>query len=70
MMSLTPSEQADRHLDCPENVEMIIVPRTAGISNFEVHRALPFRKRRMVGPFIFWDQMGPGDEKEFIPLPG
>lgn len=40
---------------------MMIVPRTGDIGNFEVHRALPFRDKRMVGPFIFWDQMGPGE---------
>lgn len=44
-----------------EAVEMVIVPRTNDIGNFEVHRALPFRNKRMVGPFIFWDQMGPGE---------
>lgn len=42
-------------------VEMIIIPRTSDIGGFEVKRALPFRDRRMVGPFIFWDQMGPGE---------
>ncbi len=42
-------------------MEMIIIPRTVDIGGFEVHRALPFSKRRMVGPFIFWDQMGPGE---------
>ena len=42
-------------------VETIIIPRTADIGNFEVHRALPSRHRQMVGPFIFWDQMGPGE---------
>jgi redox-sensitive bicupin YhaK (pirin superfamily) len=42
-------------------VETIVIPRTADIGNFEVHRALPSRERRMVGPFVFWDQMGPGE---------
>lgn len=42
-------------------IETIIIPRTGDIGNFEVHRALPARERRMVGPFIFWDQMGPGE---------
>ena len=45
----------------PNPVETVIIPRTADIGNFEVHRALPARERRMVGPFIFWDQMGPGE---------
>jgi hypothetical protein len=48
-------------IDPHEKVEMVIVPRTNDIGNFEVRRALPFRKKRMVGPFIFWDQMGPGE---------
>ncbi len=42
-------------------IENIIIPRTADIGNFEVHRALPSRDKQMVGPFIFWDQMGPGE---------
>jgi len=47
--------------DCPAEMELIIVPRTVDIGGFEVHRALPFHEKRMVGPFIFWDQMGPGE---------
>jgi redox-sensitive bicupin YhaK (pirin superfamily) len=41
-------------------IEMIIVPRTRDLGGgFEVRRVLPFAKRRMVGPFIFFDAMGP-----------
>ena len=41
-------------------VEMAIVPRTRDLGGgFEVRRVLPFAKRRMVGPFIFFDAMGP-----------
>jgi redox-sensitive bicupin YhaK (pirin superfamily) len=47
--------------ECQTRVEMVIVPRTVDIGGFEVHRALPFKKKQMVGPFIFWDQMGPGE---------
>lgn len=46
--------------DCPAQMELIIVPRTVDIGGFEVHRALPSPEKQMVGPFIFWDQMGPG----------
>jgi redox-sensitive bicupin YhaK (pirin superfamily) len=42
-------------------MELIIVPRTVDIGGFKVHRALPSNEKRMVGPFIFWDQMGPGE---------
>jgi hypothetical protein len=41
-------------------MEVIITPRTVDIGGFEVHRALPSQEKQMVGPFIFWDQMGPG----------
>lgn len=40
--------------------EIIIDARTAAISdNLEVRRILPYRRRRMVGPFIFLDHAGP-----------
>lgn len=51
--------------DCPATpdgaVETVIVPRAHDIGGFEVRRALPSVGRKMVGPFIFWDQMGPGE---------
>ncbi len=41
-------------------LETVIVPRTSDLGDrFEVRRALPSRQRRMVGPFVFLDQMGP-----------
>jgi redox-sensitive bicupin YhaK (pirin superfamily) len=40
-------------------IETVIVPRTRDLGGFEVRRALPSRQRRMVGPFVFLDQMGP-----------
>lgn len=41
-------------------LDLIVVPRTHElVENFEIRRALPTRRRRMVGPFIFFDQMGP-----------
>ncbi len=40
--------------------ELIIQAREAAISNYlSVKRILPFRSRRMVGPFIFMDHAGP-----------
>ncbi|MES2764069.1 MAG: pirin family protein [Bacteroidota bacterium] len=40
--------------------EIIIDARTAAIGpNMSVNRILPFRSRRMVGPFIFMDHAGP-----------
>ncbi|MES2356467.1 MAG: pirin family protein [Pseudomonadota bacterium] len=41
-------------------LEVVVVPRTRDLGdNFEVRRALPSAERRMVGPFVFFDQMGP-----------
>ena len=41
-------------------LEVVVVPRTADLGDhFEVRRALPSRQKRMVGPFVFLDQMGP-----------
>jgi redox-sensitive bicupin YhaK (pirin superfamily) len=42
-------------------IETLIVPRARDIGGFEVRRALPSSKRQMVGPFIFFDQMGPAE---------
>lgn len=47
--------------ECPDDIEMVILPRSGDLGGFGVLRALPFSKRRLVGPFILWDQMGPGE---------
>ena len=39
-------------------IETIIIPRARDIGDFEVRRALPSTERKMVGPFVFFDQMG------------
>ena len=44
-----------------DSIETLIVPRARDIGGFEVRRALPAPKRQMVGPFIFFDQMGPAE---------
>lgn len=42
------------------NLENVIITRERGlVDGFKVRRALPSARRRMVGPFIFLDQMGP-----------
>ncbi len=40
-------------------IEQIIVPRSVDLGEFQVHRALPSARSRMVGPFIFFDHFGP-----------
>ncbi|HUH52147.1 MAG TPA: pirin family protein [Flavobacterium sp.] len=41
------------------NIQLIIEERAANIGKFMVGRLLPFRQKRMVGPFIYIDHMGP-----------
>src|ERR1700754_651217 len=41
------------------NIGIIIEERPADVGSFLVGRLLPFRGKRMVGPFIFIDHMGP-----------
>lgn len=52
--------------DCPtgdavDAIDTVIIPRARDLGGFEVRRALPAPKRQMVGPFIFFDQMGPAE---------
>ncbi|SFS13261.1 pirin family protein [Yoonia litorea] len=52
--------------DCPtgddiDAIDTVIVPRARDLGGFEVRRALPAPRRQMVGPFIFFDQMGPAE---------
>ena len=45
------------------NTDLIIEERSRDIGDFLVGRLIPFRKKRMVGPFIFIDHMGPSTIK-------
>ena len=40
-------------------IEMVIESQRRDLGGFEVGRVLPFAKKRMVGPFVFLDHMGP-----------
>lgn len=53
------------------NIQLIIEERAANIGNFMVGRLLPFREKRMVGPFAFIDHMGPAHltENENLDIP-
>ncbi len=45
----------------PPPVAAVLLPRTHDVGGFEVRRALPAQEHQMIGPFIFFDQMGPGE---------
>jgi hypothetical protein len=40
-------------------LELVIDQRRRDLGGFEVGRVLPYQRRRMVGPFIFFDHLGP-----------
>lgn len=48
-------------------IELVIEQRRRDLGSFEVGRVLPFARRRMVGPYIFFDRMGPKDMEPGLP---
>ena len=42
-------------------IDLVIEPRARDLGGFEVRRVLPSARRRLVGPFVFFDEMGPAD---------
>ncbi|HJY36032.1 MAG TPA: pirin family protein [Steroidobacteraceae bacterium] len=46
-------------MSAENSVELVIEGRRRDLGGFEVGRVLPWTKRRMVGPFVFFDHMGP-----------
>ena len=49
------------------SIELLIDSRRRDLGGFEVGRVLPWTKRRMVGPFIFFDHIGPAVFPPAIP---
>jgi hypothetical protein len=45
-------------------VDLVLHPDSRDIGGFSVRRALPAQARRMIGPFVFFDHLGPA---EFAP---
>ena len=51
----------------PENfindgaIELVVEPKERDLGEFSVRRVLPAPRRRSVGPFVFFDHMGPAD---------
>jgi redox-sensitive bicupin YhaK (pirin superfamily) len=48
-------------------IELVIETRRRDLGGFEVGRVLPYAKRKMVGPFIFFDRLGPATFAPHIP---
>ncbi len=51
-------------------IDLVISQRRRDLGGFEVGRVLPFARRRMVGPFIFFDHMGPASCTAGFPRTG
>jgi len=48
-------------------IELVIDRRTRDLGGFVVGRVLPYAKHRTVGPFVFFDHMGPIDMPAGVP---
>jgi redox-sensitive bicupin YhaK (pirin superfamily) len=42
-------------------IELMILPHEKDLGEFTVRRSLPSAQRKMVGPWIFFDHMGPAN---------
>jgi redox-sensitive bicupin YhaK (pirin superfamily) len=61
-MSWLPAEEPEgRSAPACRALESIVVPRPRDLGGFEVRRVLPSPELRNVGPFVFFDQMGPAE---------
>jgi redox-sensitive bicupin YhaK (pirin superfamily) len=59
-MSFSPDpDPAPGDAAAADGIDLVIVPRSVDLGGFSVRRALPHVRRRMVGPFIFFDHFGP-----------
>ena len=57
-MSIQPVHQPECH-SSGGSIELTIAARVRSLGEFDVRRVLPVAARRMVGPFVFFDHMGP-----------
>jgi redox-sensitive bicupin YhaK (pirin superfamily) len=48
-------------------IDLVIDQRRKDLGGFEVGRVLPYAKRRTIGPFIFFDHMGPASFEPGFP---
>jgi redox-sensitive bicupin YhaK (pirin superfamily) len=49
------------NLEARSSVELVVEPKAKDLGEFTVRRVLPSAERQMVGPFIFFDHMGPAE---------
>ena len=61
MSSLPANDPIPGNTHSCDAIETVIVPRARELGGFSVRRALPSAHKQMIGPFIFFDQMGPAE---------
>ena len=54
-------EQQCDYLDSCDSIRLIVKPREKDLGGFSVRRVLPTMRQKMVGPWIFFDHMGPAE---------
>ena len=65
-MSIDKTIEGTSDIEMTDNcdvIELIIKPREKDLGGFSVRRILPFAKKRAVGPWVFFDHMGPAEFK-------
>lgn len=60
-MSIQPCAEPDCRQSGGAEVELVIGSKPKDLGDFDVRRILPNRDRRQIGPFAFFDHMGPAD---------
>lgn len=59
MSGTLPANPPASHREGTASIDLVIEARPRDIGGFAVRRALPSMQRRLVGPFLFFDHMGP-----------
>jgi len=60
-MTIDTATESQKSSDAGAFIDMVIEPQERDLGEFTVRRVLPAAKRRMVGPFVFFDHMGPAE---------
>ena len=61
MRPLPPPDPAFGDRAAADLIETVVIPKAKDLGGFTVGRALPTIERRMVGPFVLFDQAGPAE---------
>lgn len=68
-MSWSPAPPPEAIDPDASDIDLVIETRKRDLGGFEVGRVLPSPRRRLVGPFLFFDEMGPAEIAEIAVRP-